>query len=142
MDNNYDLSRFLEAQESTYHKALVELRNGKKETHWMWFVFPQIIGLGLSPTSKFYAIKDIQEADLYLHHPILGKRIIEISNVLLGLKDLSARDIFGQPDDSKLQSCMTLFNSLEDTDAVFLDVIQRYYNGKKDEHTLEILGIL
>ncbi len=142
MDNNYDLSRFLEAQENTYSKALVELRNGKKETHWMWFIFPQIIGLGLSPTSKFYAIKDIKEADLFLHHPILGKRLIEISSVLLELKDLTARDIFGQPDDSKLQSCMTLFTSLEDTNAVFSDVIERYYNGKKDEYTLEILGIL
>ncbi len=142
MDNNYDLSRFLEAQENTYSKALVELRNGKKETHWMWFIFPQITGLGLSPTSKFYAIKDIKEADLYLHHPILGKRLIEISSVLLELKDLTARDIFGQPDDSKLQSCMTLFTSLEDTNAVFSDVIERYYNGKKDEYTLEILGIL
>lgn len=142
MDNNYDLSRFLEAQENTYSKALVELINGKKETHWMWFIFPQIIGLGLSPTSKFYAIKDIKEADLFLHHPILGKRLIEISSVLLELKDLTARDIFGQPDDSKLQSCMTLFTSLEDTNAVFSDVIERYYNGKKDEYTLEILGIL
>lgn len=142
MENNYDLSRFLEAQENTYAKALAEIRNGYKETHWMWFIFPQIAGLGLSSTSKFYAIKDIKEADLFLRHPILGKRLIEISRILLELEDFTAREIFGQPDDAKLQSCMTLFNSLENTNEVFVEVLERYYNGKEDEHTLEIINKL
>lgn len=108
----------------------------------MWFIFPQIAGLGLSSTSKFYAIKDIKEADLFLRHPILGKRLIEISRILLELEDFTAREIFGQPDDAKLQSCMTLFNSLENTNEVFVEVLERYYNGKEDEHTLEIINKL
>jgi uncharacterized protein (DUF1810 family) len=133
------LERFITAQENTYHRALREIRNGKKSTHWMWYIFPQIKGLGHSPMSELYAIKDLQEANDYLLHPTLGQRLIEISGELLNVTGKSIEDIFGFPDTYKLCSSMTLFAAANDTDPVFNLVLKKYFNGVQDAKTLEIL---
>lgn len=135
-----DLNRFLEAQEPDYERALAEIRRGRKQSHWMWYVFPQIAGLGSSPTAKFYAIKDKREAEDYLRHPVLGARLIEISGALLGVEGKTAHEIFGSPDDLKLKSSITLFGAVENTDSVFQKVLDKYYGGEKDRKTLEIIG--
>jgi uncharacterized protein (DUF1810 family) len=134
-----DLKRFLEAQEKDYSAALTEIRAGRKRSHWMWYIFPQIAGLGASSTTKFYAVKDLAEAGDYLRHPVLGKRLMEISGVLLEIEDRTAHEIFGSPDDRKLKSSMTLFASLPDADPVFQKVLDKYYGGERDARTLEII---
>jgi uncharacterized protein (DUF1810 family) len=139
MDRDTTLQRFLDAQQGSFEQALTEIRNGKKRTHWMWFIFPQIRGLGFSETSAFYAIRDSKEADEYIKHPVLGKRLITICGALTGLKENNANKIFGSPDDLKLKSSMTLFASLENRDPVFLSVLEKFFNGQKDKRTLEIL---
>ncbi len=136
-----DLQRFLDAQETDFEKALAEIRNGRKRSHWMWYIFPQIAGLGFSPTSKFYAIKSRAEAESYLAHPNLGKRLIEISNALLEVEGKTANQIFGSPDDMKLKSSMTLFGALENTHQVFQKVLDNYFNGGRDQKTLELIGV-
>ncbi len=137
---NIDLKRFIEAQESEYINALSEIKSGKKKSHWMWFIFPQIAGLGLSDTSRFYAIKNIDEATSYLNHPILGFRLREISNALLNFKESNANIILGTPDDVKLKSCMTLFAIIEESkDNVFNMVLDKFFNGKADDKTLKLL---
>lgn len=140
METTYDLNRFLEAQETIYNEALTEIKNGKKQGHWMWFIFPQIAGLGFSDFNVFYAIKNIDEATQYLHHPVLGKRLIEISKAVLEIKGKTANEIFGKPDDRKLQSCMTLFAQITNTDPIFQKVLDQYYQGTKDEKTLQLLN--
>jgi len=137
--NEHDLSRFLVAQERDYATALAEIRNGKKRSHWMWYIFPQITGLGFSETSKFYAIKDRVEAETYLQHPVLGKRLIEISEALLVLNDNDATHIFGSPDDMKLKSSMTLFAALPGANPVFTEVLNKFYNGISDPETQRLL---
>ena len=137
--DNYDLQRFVNAQENSYTIALSELKNGYKKSHWMWYIFPQIIGLGFSETAQFYAIKDLNEATLYFQHEILGKRLIEVSDVLLNLNNRSAMDIFGYPDDLKLCSSMTLFTQIVNTSLVFQNIIDKYFNGKYDQKTLQLL---
>jgi uncharacterized protein (DUF1810 family) len=137
--NEQDLSRFLIAQERDYATALSEIQSGKKRSHWMWYIFPQIAGLGLSETSKFYALKDKTEAEAYLNHPILGQRLIEISKALLGLEDNHATRIFGNPDDIKLKSSMTLFSVLPGADPVFTQVLAKYFNGIQDWETISLL---
>jgi uncharacterized protein (DUF1810 family) len=134
-----DLQRFLDAQKEDFAIALAEIRRGRKQSHWMWYIFPQIAGLGFSSTSKFYAIKDRQEAEAYLRHPILGARLIEISAVLLEIEGKTAYQIFGSPDDLKLKSSMTLFGSLENTDPVFEKVLDKYFAGARAMQTLELL---
>jgi uncharacterized protein (DUF1810 family) len=134
------LRRFVDAQQSTYNAALSEVLRGRKSGHWMWFIFPQIGGLGYSDTAKFYAIKDKEEAEAYLAHPVLGKRLHEISSALLKLDDDDATSIFGSPDDVKLRSSMTLFSSLENPDPIFQSVLNKFFNGKKDQKTLQLLG--
>lgn len=136
-----DLKRFLEAQENDFATALAEIRRGRKQSHWMWYIFPQIAGLGFSSTSKFYAVKDRAEAESYLAHPILGKRLIEISNALLEIEGKTANQIFGSPDDVKLKSSMTLFGALENTNPVFQSVLDKYFNGVKDQRTLELIDV-
>ena len=136
-----DLKRFLEAQENDYETALAEIKRGRKQSHWMWYIFPQIAGLGFSSTSKFYVIKDRAEAESYLAHPILGKRLIEISNALLEVEGKTANQIFGSPDDVKLKSSMTLFGALENTNPVFRKVLDKYFNGAKDQRTLEQIDV-
>ena len=137
--NKDQLSRFLDAQNQVYLKALSEIRNGQKQTHWMWYVFPQLKGLGKSDTAKFYGINTLDEAADYLAHPILGKHLIEISNSVLEINGRSAAEIFGSPDDVKLRSSMTLFANVPNADPVFEKVLQKYFNGSHDEYTLELL---
>jgi len=133
------LDRFIEAQETDYQVALSEVKNGKKQSHWMWYIFPQIEGLGHSETSKLYAIKDLKEAEDFLQHPVVGKRLIEISNELLKLDNDDANDIFGSPDDLKLQSSMTLFSSLTNTHPVFQLILEKFFKGARDEKTLQLI---
>lgn len=134
-----ELSRFLDAQNHVYLKALSELENGRKESHWMWYIFPQIKGLGHSDNAKFYGISSLKEAIAYLAHPVLGKHLIEITSVVLHIKDKSANEIFGSPDDLKLRSCMTLFSNVAGADPVFQQVLDKYFDSKPDERTLQLL---
>jgi len=134
------LDRFIDAQQPKYDIALAEIKNGKKESHWMWYVFPQIKGLGTSETAKFYALEDIDETIAFYSHPVLGKRLLEISAALLQLASNDANKIMGSPDDIKLRSCMTLFNSLPNTNPVFKLVLDKFYNGKEDDATLQIVN--
>ncbi len=136
-----NLTRFLEAQETDYAAALAEIKRGRKLTHWMWYIFPQIAGLGFSSTSKFYAIEDKNEAENFLAHPVLGARLIETSNALLEVEGKTAHQIFGSPDSAKLKSSMTLFGALENTDSVFQKVLDKYFDGAKDQRTLELIDI-
>ncbi|WP_247232179.1 DUF1810 domain-containing protein [Telluribacter sp. SYSU D00476] len=139
MTDTYDLNRFLEAQENVYHDALREIRNGRKQSHWMWFIFPQILGLGQTETSRYYAIKSSGEAAAYLSHPVLGSRLREISEALLSVRNKSALDIMGTPDDLKLRSSMTLFGQVSNDNRVFEQVLDCYFNGEKDGRTIQIL---
>lgn len=141
MSSAYNLNRFIEAQAKNFTDALAEIKNGKKRTHWMWYVFPQIQGLGNSEFARFYAIKDLNEATAYLENPVLGNRLIEISEALLQLDSNDAYQIFGSPDDMKLQSSMTLFSLVSNADAVFEAVLQKFYNGVKDPKTMKIISL-
>lgn len=136
----YDLNRFVEAQAGIYDQALAELRAGRKRTHWMWFVFPQIAGLGTSEMARFYAIADRGMAAAYLAHPLLGPRLRECAEALLGVEGRTALEILGSPDDLKAQSCMTLFADLAEPGAVFRQVLEKYYAGQRCPRTLDILG--
>ena len=140
MKDDPTLNRFIEAQELSYERALTEIKNGKKTSHWMWYIFPQLKALGLSDTAKYYGLVDINEAEEYLKNPTLGKRLIEISTGLLKLESNDANAILGSPDDMKLKSSMTLFGVLKDSDPIFKAVLTKFYEGKKDERTLEILN--
>jgi uncharacterized protein (DUF1810 family) len=140
-DDPYELNRFISAQKGVYDRVLAELRAGLKSTHWMWFIFPQIDGLGHSPTTRLYAIKSLDEARQYLSHPVLGARLMESAEAVLAVSGLSASDIFGHPDDWKLQSSMTLFALAAEPRSVFERVLEKYYQGKRDSRTLQILGI-
>ena len=139
MSSSENLDRFLMAQQNTYQQALAEIKSGRKQSHWMWFIFPQIAGLGFSETSKFYALKDRKEARLYMEDPILGSRLIEISKALLAIEGKTANQIFGSPDDLKLKSCMTLFSELDNADPVFEAVLKKYFKGEKDQKTLRVI---
>ncbi|MEE0878172.1 MAG: DUF1810 domain-containing protein [Treponemataceae bacterium] len=135
---NYDLQRFHKAQIFDYPVALGEIKNGRKESHWMWYIFPQLKELGYSSTAKYYGLtKD--EAKAYLKDEILKSRLIEISQVLLELKSNDATEIFGYPDDLKLKSSMTLFSEIAPEIEVFNKVLEKFFSGKKDDKTLELL---
>ena len=136
----YDLNRFISAQEGVYDRALAELRGGLKRSHWMWYIFPQIEGLGHSPTTRHYSIKSLEEARQYLAHPVLGARLVECAEAVLAVQGQSASDIFGHPDDWKLQSSMTLFKLVSGPRSVFERVLDKYYQGKQDSRTLQIVG--
>lgn len=133
------LERFLAAQEHDYEIALSEIRNGRKQSHWMWYIFPQIQGLGYSSMAQFYAIKDGGETVAYLNDPVLGKRLVEITEALLNLRENDARKVMGYPDDLKLKSSMTLFYVVSGR-AVFKQVLDKYYFGELDEKTVSLLG--
>jgi uncharacterized protein (DUF1810 family) len=135
---NDGLDRFVSAQAGVYADALAELDQGRKRTHWMWFVFPQIAGLGLSPTARRYAITSLDEARAYLAHPVLGPRLEESARAVLAIDGKSAEDIFGYPDDLKLRSSMTLFARAADDPGVFQAVLDRYYDGP-DPMTLDLI---
>ncbi len=132
------LERFTQAQKDIYDRALQEIRSGKKRSHWMWFVLPQIKGLGHSMTSIFYSINDIEEAKQYLAHPLLGMRLREISKALLNLPTNDPHEVFGSPDDMKLRSSMTLFDIVEPF-SIFHQALEKFFDGKRDSRTLKIL---
>jgi uncharacterized protein (DUF1810 family) len=135
----FNLARFLEAQTQDYTKALAEIRSGTKRSHWMWYVFPQLQGLGSSATSRHYAIRSAQEAQAYLDHPILGPRLLECARAVLANRAGSAEDIFGSTDAVKLRSSATLFASVSAPDSLFQQLIDRYFGGEPDELTLQLL---
>jgi uncharacterized protein (DUF1810 family) len=135
----YDLDRFLQAQREIYAIALREIRSGRKQSHWMWFIFPQIDGLGSSPTARRYAIKTKAEAAAYLEHPVLGARIVECAEAALAVDGRSATEIFGVPDDMKLRSSATLFAAVAPPGSVFERLLERYFGGQPDQRTLDLL---
>lgn len=134
-----DLKRFLDAQQRDYATALSEIKSGRKRSHWIWYIFPQIDGLGFSEMSKRYAITDLPEAVAYLNHPVLGKRLKEIAGALLELKSNDAKQVMGSPDDLKLRSSMTLFAQVPGAEPVFEAVLKKYFQGEKDKATLQQL---
>jgi uncharacterized protein (DUF1810 family) len=138
-DDTFGLSRFISAQDRVFDRVLEELKSGHKRSHWMWYIFPQVAGLGYSATSQHYAIKSMEEARAYLNHPVLGSRLLECADTVLAIKGRSASDIFGYPDDLKLQSSMTLFASVAGPDSVFVRVLDKYFHCERDVRTLQLL---
>ena len=138
----FDLDRFIQAQKPVYDTVLDELKIGQKRSHWMWFIFPQIEGLGRSAMAQRYAIKSLDEAKAYLAHPILGPRLTECTQLVLELKDLSIPTIFGNPDDLKFHSCMTLFAWVAGPESVFVLALRKYFQGRHDSNTVQRLGNL
>jgi uncharacterized protein (DUF1810 family) len=136
----YNLERFVEAQEGAFEQACAELRRRRKTGHWMWFIFPQMAGLGMSAMSQRYAIWSLAEARAYLEHPVLGPRLREICVIVLGIEGKTAEQIFGWPDDMKLRSSMTLFARATEKNEVFLKVLKRYFGGEWDGKTVELMG--
>jgi uncharacterized protein (DUF1810 family) len=139
VEDPYDLFRFVQAQSSDYERALSEIRKGRKETHWMWYVFPQFDGLAFSSTSRHYAIKSVGEAEAYLRHPILGARLRESAEATLAVEGRNASDVFGSPDDMKLQSSATLFAAVSPPGSVFEKVLDKYFGGERDARTIGLL---
>lgn len=137
--DRFNLARFTDAQERVYSTALAELRPGHKRSHWIWFIFPQLDGLGSSSTAKRFAIRSLDEAQAYLNHPILGPRLVESCRALLGVDGSSAREIMGYPDDLKLRSSMTLFALVADGQSEFDSVLAKYFGGNMDSMTLTFL---
>ena len=133
-----DLSRFLNAQARDYEQALSEIRAGRKRSHWIWYIFPQLDGLGYSGTARYYAIKDRAEAEAYMEDPVLSVRLIEISNALLELESNDPTEVMGYPDDLKLRSSMTLFSMVSD-DPVFKKVLDKFFGGEECSYTREYL---
>jgi uncharacterized protein (DUF1810 family) len=140
--SDYNLGRFVTAQAEAYPAVLAELKRGRKETHWIWFIFPQLAGLGSSAAAKFYAIANLEEARQYLRHPLLGNRLRECCEVLCSLPGSEIADVLGYPDNLKLCSSMTLFECATDDPDVFVCVLQKFYGGKRDPVTLRLLGDL
>jgi uncharacterized protein (DUF1810 family) len=136
---SYDLERFVHAQAGTYERALAELTVGRKQSHWMWFVFPQIAGLGLSDMSRRYAIVDLSEARAYLAHSVLGPRLQACCEATLGVDGRTAHEIFGSPDDMKLRSSATLFAAVSDAGSIFQRVLDKYFGGRPDADTQRLL---
>ncbi|OBG95865.1 calpastatin [Mycobacterium sp. E3251] len=136
----FDLERFVDAQAPVYRNVVEELRSGRKRSHWMWFVFPQLRGLGGSPTAVRYGISSLEEARAYLGHELLGPRLRECTRLVNEVRDRSVADIFGSPDDLKLRSSMTLFARAADDNEDFLAVLDKYYGGRQDQLTVERLG--
>ena len=137
----HNLSRFMQAQEDDYEQALAEIRSGRKRSHWMWYIFPQIDGLGFSSTSRRYSIKSVAEAEAYLSHPVLGPRLVECAEAAFNVEGRSALEIFGSPDEMKLRSCATLFACVAPAGSVFDRLIDKYFQGRRDGKTLHLLGI-
>ncbi len=135
----FNLSRFVQAQGTMYDDVLAELNRGKKVNHWMWFIFPQVKGLGISSTSEYFGISGVEEAKAYLRHPILGKRLLECSEALLDIEERSATVILGYPDDIKLRSSMSLFEFVSEPNSIFTEVLNKFFQGRRDEKTICIL---
>lgn len=140
MGDPFDLDRFTRAQEGDYGRALAEMERGQKRSHWMWYIFPQIDGLGYSPTAKRYAVRSAAEAEAYLRHPVLGPRLIRCAEAALRVQGRSARDVFGPPDDLKLRSSATLFAAVSPAGSVFHRLLDHYFRGEPDPVTLRLLG--
>ena len=138
--SEYDLQRFIDAQDPVWPTVRGELKAGRKQTHWMWFVFPQLAGLGLSPTAQHFAIAELGEAKLYLSHEVLGPRLLQASSLVAKIEGRKVGEIFGYPDDLKLHSSMTLFAEADPQSAVFGSVLKKYFGGRPDERTLDLLG--
>lgn len=141
MSDSHNLHRFLEAQEGVKEAVERELAGGAKRSHWMWFVFPQIQGLGMSMMAQRYAINSLEEARAYLEHPVLGERLREWTRLVLNVQGKSAQEIFGYPDYLKFRSSMTLFSRVAEAGSVFHQALEKYYDGEPDQKTLSILGI-
>ena len=139
MDDPYDLNRFVSAQQDDYEHALAEVKNGRKRSHWMWYIFPQLDGLGFSSMAQRYAIKSTEEARAYLAHPILGPRLLACAQAAVANEGRSATEIFGSPDDLKLRSCATLFACVSGSDSVFHRLLLKFYPGGPDMATLRLL---
>lgn len=142
MTDKFNLNRFIDSQENIYESALNEIKRGKKTSHWMWYIFPQYKGLGYSSTTQKYAITCFEEASMYFHHPILGRRLIEITNAFLKIENKSAYEILGDPDYLKMKSCMTLFNSIQTESQVFSEVINKYYLGSECTKTISQIKLI
>lgn len=134
----FDLYRFVEAQERVYAEALAELRAGRKQSHWMWFIFPQFDGLGTSAMSQRYAIRSLEEARAYLRHPVLGPRIAECTDAVNAHEERTAHEIFGSPDDRKFRSSMTLFELAAGPDSPFSAALEKYFSGERDGRTIDL----
>lgn len=139
MDTQFNLDRFVAAQAPVYRRVITELKAGRKTSHWMWFIFPQIAGLGHSPAAQEFAIASADEAAAYLAHPVLGPRLRECSQLVLEIDDKQVEDIFDPPDDRKFHSSMTLFSEVAPDEAVFQDCINKYFDGEPDQATLDRL---
>ena len=139
MDKIQSLERFIDAQKNSYSTALAEIRRGRKQSHWMWWIFPQIRGLATSQTAQFYAIINVAEAKQFLQHPVLGKRLQEIWMALLELQNNNASEILGYPDDVKLKSCITLFAAANSLNPFFKNVLLKFFEGKRNDTTLAII---
>ena len=137
--DQYNLNRFIEAQMTTYEGAMLELALGRKESHWVWYIFPQIEGLGRSDTAKLYSIKSLEEGRAYLGHPVLGPRLIEACEILLNLKDASIDEVMGFPDDLKLLSSMTLFEFISGSNSIFTKMIELYFDDERDENSIKLI---
>ena len=137
--DKYSLNRFIEAQVDSYESAIGELSRGRKSGHWIWYIFPQIVGLGSSDITKLYSIKSIEEAQAYLEHPVLGERLFKSCDILLKLEDVSILDVMGFPDDLKLKSSMTLFAFISPPSSIFSEVLSKYYEDDLDQTSLEII---
>ncbi len=138
--HNFNLNRFIDAQQLSYATALQEIKSGRKRSHWMWYIFPQMKGLGFSSTSQYYGIERIDEARAYLAHPVLGERLIEICKALLALSSNNATAIFGNPDDLKLHSSLTLFALIKNSAPVFKILLDKFFHGEMDNKTLELIN--
>ena len=136
MEDRFNLKRFLDAQSNTYERALTEIKNGRKMSHWMWYIFPQYKGLGRSSTSMKYAIKSQDEANIYFNHPILGPRLIEITKAFLSIENKTAYEVLGGPDDLKIKSSMTLFDTIQNENDLFDSVLEKYFEGNRCRVTI------
>ena len=135
------LDKYVSAQARDYYDALREIRGGRKRSHWIWYIFPQLDGLGYSPTAQYYGIRDLEQAKDYMAHPVLGPRLVEISEALLALPSSDPGAVMGYPDDLKLCSCMTLFELAAPDQPVFGKVLDKFYGGRRDPLTLRLLGL-
>jgi uncharacterized protein (DUF1810 family) len=139
-DDPHNLQRFVDAQDPVIEQVKRELRSGRKQSHWMWFIFPQVEGLGKSPTARKYAISSREEAEAYLSHPVLGQRLRECTEITNGIEGRTANEIFGSPDDLKFRSSMTLFDAVADDPTPFRTALKKYYDNETDKNTLEFLS--
>ena len=140
MTDDYNLHRFLDAQDQVYETVLGELRTGKKSSHWMWFIFPQITGLGRSELAQTFAIASLDEVRAYLQHPVLGLRLRECTQLVINVEGRNAEEIFGYPDHLKFRSCLTLFMTATTDNKVFKDALLKYFDGKPDALTLDLFS--